>query len=270
MNRRSLVPLAGLLLGGCWWMPGMEDPRVTIRPVYAAYELTGDTSLQSRVGSTIVDNSPNSVNEFAAGERGDDWGGELSIGNGFSGFDFAYLKLDMHTTKVGRLGSGWGALAAGDQVRTKFFLEEFRLRYIAGLIDLELHEDWRLQIGAGGALAHREATFEAVELNAARKQKIKFSDDGVLYGGGRARLGYKHVFVDVDYMISPDLTFGGDFTDTLQDLELKAGWRFEDQDVELIAGWRFSEFPAEGTQDGLRFDADFGLEGFFAMLSVRF
>jgi hypothetical protein len=155
-------------------------------------------------------------------------------------------------------------------VRTKYDLDEFRLRYIGQVLDFEPKADWRMQLGLGGSLVHRDALFESIELNSTRKQRVEIKDDGVFYLAGRARGSYRNVFLDVDYGISPDLTFGGDYTGTLQDLEVKLGWRFEDQELEALVGWRWSQFPAEGTADGLRYEADFGIDGFFVMLGLSF
>lgn len=269
MRSASALPALVLsLLAGCAAVPGLDDPRVEFAPYYAAYRLGGDTSLQSGSGGSVVSNAPIDTSAFALNRRDDDYGGSLSLGDGFSGFDLHYLKLEMKALSATPLPAGWGALDAGDLVRTQVDLDEWRLRYIARVFAHETDNELSARLGLGAALAHRDLDFDAVEINSARRQTLHLEDDGVAYAAARAELGYGAMTLRADYAFSSDWTFGGEWHGDFHDLELAANYLFADQDLAVFAGYRRSELPARGQQSGLDFDADFVLDGFF--VGVRF
>lgn len=234
-------------------------------------EIRGKTRMQSVSGGLKVDNPTIDLDDFGAADRDEAYGGSLAIGDGFSGLEISYLQLDGRSSRRGTLTSDWGALRQGDQVTPEYRLDEYRLSYVARVFGYGFLEDEaEVVLGAGAMLAHRDLRFAANEVSGARSQKVKMSDDGLPYLGGRLRASYLQFGAQVDYMINPDVDFGGDYEGINQDLELRLTYTLEDQDLTLFAGYRRQELGASGNEGVFRFDTDMTLEGFVLGFSFRF
>ncbi len=251
-------------------MPGLGDPRVTLTPRYAAYELSGRTSLSSMNGAQFVSNAGQDVANFGVGERDDDWGGRLHVGDGFSGVELDYQDIDMQSYDVGALTAGYGPLLATDRARARFQMDEWRIGYFGKVFVTEIREGLNAEVALGGVLAHRRMTFDAIEATGVRRQKFTARDDGTPYLAARARVSYRDFALGADYLINPDLHWGGDFEGTMQDVEITLSYRFEDRDVSILGGWRHAQLPSSGFEGPLRFDTDFDLEGFFVGVAFTF
>ena len=267
---RSTSTALLLLLGGCTAIPGLNKPKVSLVPQYSVLKVSGDTSMQSPAPSGPTNNPEQSLDNFGMGSFDGDIGGMVRLGDGFSGIEFGYLRLDNTDTRSGTLTSNWGNLLAGDTVNSKLEGDEFRLRYLGQVIDYENESTFLAGLGFGGMLAHRNFTFRTTAQNVARSQDVTMRDSGVFYIAGRARLGYYGFALTGDYAISPGLNFGGDFDDTLQDAELTLSYTFTDQNVTLAAGYRWEDLPAQGNEGGLDWQMDLRIEGFVLGIEVTF
>lgn len=267
----TLVFTAPTLLGGCAWIPGLDDPGFTVAPRMELMEIRGKTRMQSISGGLKIDNPTIDLDDFGAADRDEAYGGTLAIGDGFSGLEISYLQLDARSSRRGTLTSDWGALRQGDQVTPEYRFDEYRIRYVARVFGYEIMEDKAdIVLGVGAMLAHRDMRFAANEVSGARSQKVKSSDDGLPYLGGRLRADYLQFGAQVDYMINPDVDFGGDYEGVNQDFEARLFYTLEDQDLTLFAAYRRQELGASGNEGVFRFDSDLTLASFVLGFSFRF
>ncbi len=265
-----LLPLASLC-AGCSGLPGLDAPQVELIPKLAILRVKGDAAMQSTTtGGAVRSNARIGLSELGVDDRDEDVGGTIAMGDGFSGFEIDYQRLDQKSSRTGTLGAAFGAIEAGDVVQTKVFMDEFRLRYTAGIVDWEPVDGARLRAGPAVALTHREIEFQTIEQTLARAQTLEIKDDGVAYIGARARLDVGPLGFQIDWGVSPDWTFGGDFRGTMHDLEATVAYRFADHDVTAFGGYRRSELEAEGYRDDRRFDADLLIDGYVFGLRLSF
>jgi hypothetical protein len=257
-----------LCLGGCSTIPGLEEPRITLIPQVALLEIEGDTMMQSNSGGPIANNPEMELRQFGLGDRDSEFGGTVRMGDGFSGIDVSVLTFDHKTSRDGSLSQDWGDLLQGDVVKTEFDGLELRARYIAQLFEYETENNVVFRLGAGLALAHREFTLRAREASGVRRQQIDMKDNGVPYIAARGQVRYMGFGLEMDYAISPDITFGGDFDGVLQDLELMGTYTFEDQDLTVYAGYRRSYLEANGNEGPLVYEVDFIIDGY--VLGIEF
>ena len=258
---------------GCSSLPGLQHPRVTVVPQLVLLEFEGDTAMQSpgSGGGPNVNNGQVDFGELGVSERDDEFAGAIYIGDGFSGVDFTTTLFDLKGSAGGTLTENWGNFLAGDVISTKINGFDVRLRYIAQLYEWwSEDEEWSVRLGAGAALGHREFRWRMTESTGTRTQSLDISDDGLPSAAVRAAVGYQNVGLRADYTINPDLSFGGDFEDIQQELELTAFYAFEDQDLKVTAGYRRTELRAAGDCNSLRYDMDFALDGFVFGLELTF
>ncbi len=270
---RSPSPLAPLWLAAgaaaCSGVPGLEYPQIALAPQYTSLRWSGRAQMQSSDGSGGVrQNPPVAHRELGLGHHDDDAGIAIECGDGFSGADFGYLRLDQYSTLPGTLSSDFGGLMAGDAVTARVTMDELRLRYVAALLDVAAESGVGFELGAGAALAHRNVKMRFEQSGGARGQRLALRDDGVPYLAARARLSYRVFGLRADYAISPHAAFGGDFDGTLWDLEVLGTFTFTDQDLTAFGGYRRSALPARGSEGGFAYDTDFSLDGW--VLGVRF
>ena len=262
-----------VFLAGCSAIPGLAEPRVSLAPHVVLLDIEGDTNMQSRSGGPIINNPEMNLDAFAATDRNSEFGGSVRIGDGFSGITIDFLDIDNSTSANGFLTNDWGDLRAGDTVNTEIEGYEFRIRYIAQFFEHSFetdNEDVRVQVGAGPGFATRKIEFKVTESSQTRRQNINAQDDGVLYIASRAKVSYSGFAAVADYQISPSFNFGGDFDDTLWDLELLGTYTFEDQDLTVYAGWRRSELPASGREGDFEYDLDLTFDGWILGLEFTF
>ncbi len=251
-------------------MPGLNEPKVSLVPQYSVLKVEGDTAMQSNSPGGPTNNPEQSLDNFGMGSFDEDIGGMVRVGDGFSGLDLGYLRLDNSDTRTGQLTANWGNLLAGDTVNSRLEGDELRLRYMGQVIDYENESSFLADLGFGGVLAHRQLTFRTTAQNAARTQNVSMSDNGVFYIATRARIGYYGFALTGDYAISPKMNFGGDFDGTLQDAELTLSYTFTDQNVTLAAGYRWEDLPAEGNEGGLDWKMDLRIQGYVLGIEVTF
>ena len=277
MHRASLGLLGLLLilalgLGSCA-LPGLEkSPLFHFTPEFTLYKLTGEAAVQTPTGTGHANNPSVRASDLAQDQRdAGDWGGTLSVGDGFSGLEFSYLHVDFGSTERGTLPSNFGFLQAGDTVWSQLTGDEWRAAYYGQVYEREWQSGVQLQVGPGLQLAHRELRFKAVELSSARQQGIALHDAVTPYLAARARATYKQFGLNVDYGINPNVHFGGDYDDVMHDLEVGLRWSIaEDQDVTLIVGYRRFDLDTKGHEAGARFTTDWTLDGYFFAVSVAF
>ena len=118
------------------------------------------------------------------------------------------------------------------------------------------HEIWTIQ---RAALTWRDGSFAATQSGGGLRQSFHLEDRGAAWLGLRGRVAWREASLDLDWLVNPDLAFGGNFDGWAQDVEVMARYRFPDQDVTVLAGYRWSELDASGTADGLRFDSEFSV-----------
>lgn len=260
---------------GCSSLPGLQDPEITLSPRFYLYDLTGDARMQSFAPSGVAENAAVSTSQLGQNRRGDDVGGVLAIGDGFSGIEFEYQRIELEDTSTGVLSADFGAVPPATTVSSTFTMDELRLSYTVQLLDHEFdlgeEQYLRVRLGPSATLVHREGgLFVFEDGNSALNQDADFSDDGVPYVGLRGRVDWNDVALQVDWDYNPDLTFGGDFDGELHDLEVLARYEFDAQDISVLAGYRWSDLRTSGSAGDLRYDMDFQLEGWVLALEFTF
>lgn len=271
---RFTLLLAGLLsLPACTWIPGFEDPELSVSPYVAFYDLHGETSMQS-FNPGPVNNGSMDLRAFGFSGTETGLGAKAELGDGFSGLLFDYYRLDEIDRDKGTLEFDWGELDAGDMVTASAVMDEFRLSYIARFLGHEFQLRERpldVGLGVGATIAHRRFEFDAVQdPDRLRRQKVEATDDGVVYAVGRARISWEGATLGADYGYSDGWEMGGDFEGEMQDLEIYLRYELENPRVILFGGWRRSELPISGVQDGLDYDMDLVLAGFQLGIGFEF
>src|SRR5262249_2623543 len=126
------------------------------------------------------------------------------------------------------------------------------------------------KLAAGGVLAHRDLGMHMHTVDNVRRQDVRVSDEGVVYPAVRFRATWQSVSLDLEYAISPNLTFGGEFDGVLQDFETRFTYRVPMQDVGIFAGYRYSTLPIEGHEGALAFDGNLRIDGLQLGVVVSF
>ena len=265
--RISAVALL-LGVGGCSFLPGLEEPELTIAPQLVLLEVRGTTNMLSATQTGPF--GPMPLTDFGVGDRDADYGGSLRLGDGFSGVELGFTRLENKSSDEGLLTNDWGNLLAGDTVKSQLDGLEIRLRYLAGLFDHELDNGVRIQLGAGAAVGYRGYTFKSFDINGVRRQEIDIQDDGMPYAAARGRVSYLGFGAQVDYGINPDVPLGGDFDGLTQDLELLATYTFEDQNITAHAGYRRTWLEADGREGPLWYEIDLTIDGYVLGLEFTF
>lgn len=251
----------------------MAEPQILVSPYLAVHQLRGDIAMQSApTPGTLQDNARETLRTFGQDRYREDFGIRVDIGDGFGGFRADYCQLDQDTTTNGVLASDFGQLLAGDAVQMKAKMDEVRVGYVEPIVHWKTSVRERpvaFQFGVGAVFAHRNATLRGRTTDGVRQQRVEMDGDTV-YPAARARVSWREFAIDAEYAISPELSLGGDFEGTLQDLELRLSYSMPMRDVAFFAGWRYSELPAEGRNDGFRYDADLILDGFVIGASLTF
>ncbi|MBK8974566.1 MAG: hypothetical protein IPM29_01435 [Planctomycetes bacterium] len=267
--------LALSLAQGCSWLPGLEDPEVVLSPRMYLYQHEGSARMQSFDSGGVVNNAAMDVSLFGQQRRDEDYGGVISIGNGFSGVELFYQRAKIDDSKHGVLTSNFGALTAGTEVNSELDYQEYRIGYVAEVFGHEFpvddDDDVLIQLGVGGAIDHRTGDFIAYDVaNPTSYQVIDFKDDGTPYLWLRGRATWRNVSFQADWSFNPDVDFGGDFEGHRHDLELLGRYTLEAQDVAFLLGYRWSDLPASASEQGLRYDTSFAVEGYVIGLEVLF
>lgn len=265
--------LAGAFLCGCS-STTFAEPRVEVSPYLAKYQVRGNTKMQSQpvASGPVQDNSAQSMAQFGQERHDDDIGLRVDIGDGFAGLRLDYYMMDMYSTRYGTLDADWGQIDSGDLATMTVQMDELRIGYLepvwSGATEWR-EQPLKVRVAVGGVLAHRAMDMRASSEDNLRQQHIKPKGDNV-YPAVRIRAEWRDFAVDADYAISPRLTLGGDFTDTLQDFELRFTYSIPLRDVALFAAYRYSTLPSSGTSEGLAYENDLVLDGFQFGLRVVF
>ena len=267
--RQLLVLLAASAFTGCA-STALTEPVVHASPYLALYRLRGDVGLQSAGGQ---DNAAASMDTFGQARRRDDVGIRVDVGDGFCGLRADYYKLDMNTSTSGQLAEDWGALLAGDSVSMFASMDELRLGYVEELVEFQTKwraEDLRVRLGAGGALAIRDARLRGRELTGTRTQDLGFSHQ-LAYVAIRARAAWQRLAIDLDYALAPEaLAIGGDVDGVSHDFEARLSYQLPQGDMSFFAGYRRNDVGARGDADGLDFTSDLVIDGFQLGVLVTF
>ena len=270
---RATLPAVLLLLTACDSMPKAAQPRINVSPYFAAYRLGGKIGMQDRLPSGTPDNSKQSLRSMGLDRYEDDYGIRTDFGDGTSGVRAEWYRLSMHPTDSGVLSDDFGALPAGSTVQTGATMDEFRVGY--------LHEVWvghggptnslfEIRIAAGGVLAHRSLDLDVEETSGGLRQDLSLDDRGVLYPAAHFHASRQSFAIDLDYAISPNLQFGGDYGGIFQDIEARISYTVPFQDISLFAGYRFSTLPLDGGSGGLDVDGNLRLDGVQLGVTVTF
>lgn len=268
---RALASLWFVLGTGCS-ATVLYEPKLQISPYLAVYQLRGDAAVQSRSGGTVQSNPPQTLRTFGQDRFREDFGVRADLGDGFGGARLDYYRLDMDTTKSGELTADWGNLQAGDTVRMRATMDEFRLGYVEPLWTgkfLVRERPLEVRVGAGGLLTHRGLDLRGRTVDGSRAQNLELEGD-VAYASARARVSWQRVQFDVEYGASPDLALRGDFGRLQQDLELRLGYTVPMREITVFAGYRFSDLDASGRAGALGYRADLQLEGFQFGVAMTF
>lgn len=261
---RNLVLLAAACsLAAC--TSTFNEPRLLVSPYFVSYRLGGDVALQSQPTVGVVqDNVAQPTKAFGLDTYETDVGVRVDLGDGFAGLRFEYCRLDHETSSSSVLDGDWGNLSAGDEVRMKAGMDEFRLGWLEPLFTARTNyrdQPLKIQMAAGGVLAHRDLGLRATTTDGTKTQNVDVGGD-VAYAAVRLRATWRMVGFEVDYAISPGLVLGGDFEDVQHDLEVRGTYNVPLYDVTFFAGYRWSQFQAEGNVGPLGYDADLTLDGF--------
>lgn len=267
------TPLACLFLLAACGLPGLESPQYRLTPEFTLYQLTGNARMQSESGGVRTDNDPVSARQLGQDQRdAGDVGGTISVGDGFSGLDFSYLHVDVDGgTARGTLEQNFGSLQAGDRVYSRLSGDEFKVSYFGKAYEHEWKSGAKVRLAPGFTLAHRDLSLRTTERNKARSQRIDLHDQVTPYLAVRARANWKLWAVNLDYAIDPGVHLGGSYEDILQDVALSLRYTaLPDQDVDLIVGWRRFDLNASDSNDDLRWETKWKLDGFFFAVSIGF
>lgn len=269
---RTILLVAALGVStGCSSLPGFDRPQVDVAAHLAVYQLRGRARMQSIAGGGgLQENGNVDLHDLGVGERDDDVGGTISVGDGFSGTTLSYQKLTMQDSRPATVPTAFGALVPGDEVRTKVVMDELRLRYIGEVYELQLKNKVEFTFGLGGAIAHRDLELFPKRTSDGTGQILQIKDDGVPYLAGRGRATYGQTSVQLDWAHNFGLDFGGDFDGDLQDIEITVRYAFPLQNVSVYGGWRRSDLPAGGHMGPFTYAAAFVLEGYFLGAEMRF
>jgi hypothetical protein len=268
---RALASLWFVLGTGCS-ATVLYEPKLQISPYLAVYQLRGDAAVQTRSGGGVANNSPQSMRTFGQDRFREDFGIRADLGDGFGGARLDYYRLDMDTTKSGELTADWGNLQAGDAVRMRATMDEFRLGYVEPLWTgkfLLRERPLEVRLGAGGHLARRDLTLRGRSVDGSRAQNLHLDGD-LIYAAARARVSWQRVQFDIDYGVSPDLALRGDFGRLQQDLELRIGYTVPLREITVFAGYRFCDLDASGREGAVGYRADLQLEGFQFGVAMTF
>ena len=271
---RSIAALCvSLLLPACTFMPGLDSPKFTLSPRIHLDVHRGEARMQSLQGAMVVDNAPQTMDQLGQNGRDEDWAIVATAGDGFSGLELEYRHIAIEDTSTGILGANYGSVPVGTEVSADLRLDSWRLAYFGEVLGHRFEtsngQEIDVKLAAGVALAHRDGDFEVSEDgNTGVLETVHFSDDGVPYLGLRGRVEWNQLSFDIDWLYSPDISFGGDFTGNLKDFAVIGRYHLEAQDVTLLAGFRWMDVDASGDESGLRYDTDFAVEGF--VLGVEF
>ena len=271
-----LLPLGSLaavaVLAACG-LPKTVSPRLVVSPYYAAYQMRGRLGMQSDSGSGPVDNNPQSLRNLGQDHYEDDYGIRVDVGDGMTGLRVEWYRASMSPTSTGVLDDDFGHLLANDVVQSNVRMNEYRVGYLqqvweahGALYDRPLD----LAFAAGGILAHRDLELHARSTDLARHQDIDISDHGVVYPALRFRAGWQSLALVLEYAMSPDLSFGGDFQGLQQDVEARLTYTVPFQDIGLFVGYRYSTMSVEGVEGGLGFDGHLYLDGIQLGVTVSF
>jgi len=269
---RTLALAAAAVLTAACSMTTAE-PQLLVSPYLAVYQLRGDVAMQSEpTPGNVRDNATNDLRTFGQDRYREDFGVRVDFGDGFGGLRVDYYKLDQKSTASGALGSDFGALPATDVVSMNVEMDELRIGYLEPLFHVKStfrEKPFGARFAIGAVLAHRELDLRATSRTSGGQQRGEIEGD-VAYPAARLRVGWREFAIDADYAISPDLTLGGDFEGTLQDLELRLSYTVPYREITFFGGWRYSTLPAEGRAGPFEYDADLVLDGFQLGVSVTF
>lgn len=271
---RAFAVIAGAgLLAGCTSV--FAEPRITLSPYYAVYQLRGDATVQTDPGggAPLQNNPRQDLGLFGMDTHEDDVGFRAEVGDGFGGLRVDYYKLDMTTSQNGILPADWGMLQEDDVMRMRAEMDEVRISYVHPLFSTTTswrEEDLTIRVGGGAEFAWRDLTLRAFtdeNFPAMRNQDVPI-DGQTISAAARFRVEWMELTFDADYAISPYLAVRGDLGGVGQDLELRASYAIPLRDVTFFAGYRYSEFQADGTIGVVGYDADLVLDGWQFGLTV--
>lgn len=265
------LTVMAMTLSGCA-SSVFEEPRVTLSPYYAIYQLRGKTTVETDPGggAPVQSNPYQRLALFGMDTHEDDVGFRAAVGDGFGGLRLDYYRLDMQTSKNGVLRADWGMLLEDDLVRMEAQMDELRISYLHPLIDQTTtykDEDLRLRFGAGGEFAYRDLTMRMFTDDLARRQNVPVAGQNLSIAA-RFRAEWQDLAFQAEYAISPRLRVRGDYRDIGQDLELRASYTIPLRDVTFFAGYRYSELTARGGVDMVDYYADLVIDGFQLGLTV--
>jgi hypothetical protein len=250
------------------------EPRVLVSPYLAVYRLRGDLGVQSQPapGDPLQDNAQVPLRTFGQDHFREDVGVRADIGDGFGGVRVDYYRLDQGTARTGMLENDWGRLLAGDTVQMRAAMDELRVGWLEPV--LHVRTNWRdrplqLKAALGGVFTHRDLELRTRTEDGSRTQNVQIDGD-VVAAAMRLRATWRDFGVDFDYAISPNLSLGGDHEGVQQDAEARLSWTMPLHDVTFFTGYRYSRIEAEGTANGLGYDADLVVDGFQFGVTVTF
>ncbi len=249
----------------------LDDPQIRVAPYLAVYDLRGSTAHESLVSAVPTPNQTQGLSDFGFGGHEEDFGIRADVGDDFAGLRADYYRLDMNSSRKGVLVDDWGALQQGDAVHMGATMDELRLSCLGEVFRDTYGEGDRavmVRAAVGGQFTWRKLHLSAKEDSGLRQQGATAVERGALAPALRARADYRDFWLQGEYAISPDLSLGGDFDGARQDLEFRIGYDVPLQDVTLFAGWRRSWMTIDGTEGGLRHEADLVLQGFQFGVSI--
>lgn len=271
-----LPPLGSLaaasVLAACG-LPKTVSPRLVVSPYYADYQFRGRLGMQSDSGAGPVDNTPQSLGNMGQGHHEGGYGIRADVGDGMTGLRADFYRSSINPTSSGVLDDDFGHLLADDVVQSNFRMNEYRIGYLQQVWDAHgalYDRPLDLAFAAGGILAHRDLEVHARTTDLARHQDIDISDHGVVYPALRFRAGWQSLAFVLEYAMSPDLSFGGDFQGIQQDFETRLTYTVPFQDIGLFVGYRYTTMSVEGVEGGLGFDGHLYLDGLQLGVTVSF
>jgi hypothetical protein len=151
-------------------------------------------------------------------------------------------------------------------------MDELRVAYLEPVWSTKANYRERplqLRAAVGAMLTWRDLALGARTVDGSRGQGLGIEGETASVAA-RLRATWRDISLELDYALSPDAVLGGDFGGMQQDVELRASYTLSLQDITFFGGYRYSELLATGSEGGLRYDADFVLDGFQLGVAVTF
>ncbi len=249
-----------------------EKASFSFTPVYGTLTMDGSAKMESgSVTSGKTRNGPNDLeNALNVADRDTGVGATLGYGDGFAGVEFGFLRYEQRAfDTTGRLENDFGSLLKDDAVSSDILFQQWTLEYLVRLVDLELSDKVDFAFAAGVGVHHNSLRFQAETPLASTPSSVSLSmqDGGMPMLRSRADVTWKRLRGRIDFGYSDG--HWRNIDGRVADFEVSAAYSVT-RDVRAFASWRRYDLPFAGGKNGLDYEFDAQLEGFYFGLELRF